>query len=220
MHDNMTTLFPNEKVAIRVSEYADSHSVPLSKALVEYHEWVMTILEIGSFVGFSVAAWSEAVGTDGSVTGLERSPETAQLSRDRLAASGFENTEIIVGDALESISKLEPQEPYDIIFIDALKTEYPDYLRAILKKSQPGQKNRLLRAGGLVIADNALRAALVADASEDNPAIHTVPKETANWVWGAIECLDEFNTLMNEHPRLESVLLPVMDGICLGRVLD
>ncbi|KAG5913150.1 hypothetical protein E4U53_004985 [Claviceps sorghi] len=130
MKENTTTLFPNQQVGLKVSEYADNHSLPLGAALTQYHEWVnrtqpcafftisllqarlllwlarlvgaRRVLEIGTFVGFSVATWAEAVGGDGSVTGLEQSPEYARLARQQLQAFGWNNAEIVVGDALES----------------------------------------------------------------------------------------------------------------------
>lgn len=119
-----------------------------------------------------------------------------------------------------SMSRLELQDPYDIIFIDAKKSEYPGYLNSILEKSQPGQKNRMLRPGGLIVGDNVLREGLVADASEKNPATETVPKETVNWDSTSIARLDEFNKAMHENPRIEAVLLPLFDGLAIGRLLD
>ncbi|KAG6122358.1 hypothetical protein E4U13_002515 [Claviceps humidiphila] len=248
MKEICTKLFPNEHVGQKVSEYSDRHSVPLCPALIEYHEWVQKtqpcafftisllesrmllwlarlvgakrVLEIGAFVGFSVAAWAEAVGGDGRVTGLEQSPEYARFAREQLARYGWKNAEILVGDALETMSRLELQDPYDIIFIDAKKSEYPGYLNSILEKSQPGQKNRMLRPGGLIVGDNVLREGLVADASEKNPATETVPKETVNWDSASIARLDEFNKAMHENPRIEAVLLPLFDGLAIGRLLD
>lgn len=120
----------------------------------------------------------------------------------------------------KSLSKLEPEEPYDIVFIDAQKSEYPDYLQKIIDMSQPGQGKRLLRPGGLIIGDNAMRAALVADASDDNPATKTVPRTTANWDWDSVSRLQEFNKLMCTHARVDAMLLPVFDGLGLGRLRD
>jgi predicted O-methyltransferase YrrM len=119
-----------------------------------------------------------------------------------------------------SLANLEPAESYDIIFIDAQKSGYPTYLKMILDKSQPGQPNRLLRPGGLIIGDNALRCGLVADESNDNPATKTVPRQTINWDWSSIAFLDEFNKLMHTHGRIEAMLLPVFDGLSMGRLLD
>lgn len=93
-------------------------------------------------------------------------------------------------------------------------------MRTILERSQPGQANRLLRPGGLIIGDNALRAGLVADESDNNPATKTVPRQTINWDWSHIAALDEFNKLMHTHPRIEAMLLPVFDGLGMGRLLD
>lgn len=60
------------------------------------------VLEIGTFVGFSVATWASAVGKDGIVKGLEKSPEFAQLARDQLRRFGWNNTEILTGDAMQT----------------------------------------------------------------------------------------------------------------------
>lgn len=72
----------------------------------------------------------------------------------------------------------------------------------------------------MIIGDNALRCGLVADESDDNPATKTVPLHTINWDWNNIAFLDEFNKMMHGHPRIEAMLLPVFDGLGLGRLLD
>ncbi|EFY88120.1 putative O-methyltransferase [Metarhizium acridum CQMa 102] len=234
MIENCTTLYPNDIVGRKVSEYSDQHSVPLPEDLVKYHEWVMRsqensyftisllearmlswmarmvnakrVLEIGTFVGFSVATWANAVGKDGSVTGLEKTPEFAQMARDQLSRFGWNNAQVVTGDALHTLAGLEPPEPYDIIFIDAQKSGYPAYLKIILDRSQPGQANRLLRPGGLIIGDNALRCGLVADESDDNPATKTVPRHTINWDWSSIAFLDEFNKMMHDPVLYERLI--------------
>lgn len=63
---------------------------------------IVKVLEIGTFVGFSVATWASAVGEDGTVTGLEKSPEFAQLATDQLERFGWNNTEILTGDAMQT----------------------------------------------------------------------------------------------------------------------
>lgn len=118
------------------------------------------------------------------------------------------------------LATLESEEPYDIIFIDAQKSGYPAYLSTILEKSAPGSSSRLLRPGGLIIGDNALRSALVVDQTDANPATKTVPKVTENWNWSDVEKLDEFNRVMHSHPRLETVLMPMFDGLGMGRLVD
>ena len=61
-----------------------------------------TVLEVGTYVGFSAAAWSHAVGETGSVTTLERSKEYADLARRRLDQLGMKNVQVVEGDALET----------------------------------------------------------------------------------------------------------------------
>lgn len=116
------------------------------------------------------------------------------------------------------LSTLHPEEPYDLIFIDAQKSGYPSYLRDILAGSQPGAANRLLRPGGFIIADNVLRRGLVADGSEDNPnwqlQRHVVHAEED------LVALREFNKALANHERLEALLLPVFDGVGFARLLD
>lgn len=121
---------------------------------------------------------------------------------------------------MNSLEKLNPKQPYDIIFIDAQKSGYPRYLEIILSKSRPEAENRLLRPGGLIIGDNVLRAALVVDRTAANPATETVPKKSENWDWDDVQYLDEFNKAMNTNPRVDAVLLPLFDGLGIGRLLD
>lgn len=104
---------------------------------------------------------------------------------------------------------------FDLVFLDADKTSYVAYLELILALSQPGSTNRLLRAGGIIMADNVLRYGLVADASEANPW-HNHGENTT------MECqiLDEFNKKMKSDKRLEALLMPVFDGLGLARLVD
>ncbi|KAI9649238.1 hypothetical protein NHQ30_001806 [Ciborinia camelliae] len=166
-------------------------------------------------------AWSEAVGPEGHVTGLEFSPEYAETAREAFTKNNLNNIEILTGDARESIKSLIAtlQEPYDLIFIDADKTSYPTYLDLILSLSPPSStKSRLLRPGGLILADNILRRALVADSSVSNPWALKNGEKT--WKEGELDALREFNDLMVGEERLETFLLPLFDGIGMGRLKD
>ncbi|KAL1901984.1 hypothetical protein Sste5346_001690 [Sporothrix stenoceras] len=251
MKANVPSLFPNVKVATRVIEYAAAKSSVLPEPLLKYHAQILElehanltistyqaqalsflaqlsgarrVLEVGVFRGFSSMVWSHAVGPSGKVTGLEFSPEYAEAARKGFAQVGVENAEVIVGDAIETLDALDPEEPYDLIFIDAQKSGYPTYLQTILKKSQPGAARRLLRPGGLIVADNVLRRGLVADDSDDNPE---AAKEAALIAEGGsyrtvkdMDALREFNTALAEDKRIDTWLVPLYDGIGLGRLLD
>ncbi|KAA8567730.1 hypothetical protein EYC84_008201 [Monilinia fructicola] len=199
MKENDTVLYPNPEVSQAVTKYSLEHSTKLPKHLSDHHAWGSTqekanfmispfqaqfqifmarvmgakrILEIGTYIGFSTMGWSEAVGPEGHVTGLEFSPEYAGIARETFSKNNLNNVQIIVGDARESIKNLFStlEQPYDLIFIDADKTSYPAYLELILSLSSPSSpQTRLLRPGGLILADNILRRALVADSSPSNP---------------------------------------------------
>jgi len=110
-------------------------------------------------------------------------------------------------------------EPFDLIFIDADKTSYPNYLSLIFSLSTSSAKVRLLRPGGLIIADNILRRGMVADSSEANPWFERA-KTQSPWQLGDIQALKDFNRAMVESPRLETFLMPMFDGLGMGRLLD
>ena len=98
----------------------------------------------------------------------------------------------------------------------------------MLEKSAPGAARRLLRPGGLIIADNVLRAGVVADPSSDNPETGHYGIDPSKTTGDAdryggnkdLTALDAFNTAMRESPRIDSWLVPLFDGIGMGRLLD
>lgn len=120
-----------------------------------------------------------------------------------------------------SLPTLKPSEPYDLIFIDAQKSGYPSYLSTILASSQKDGKNRLLRAGGLIVADNVLRRGIVADDSDENPWVQREKGErAAYWKSEDVDKLREFNSAVHDEPRLDSWLMPLYDGVHLARLVD
>ncbi|KAJ6439875.1 O-methyltransferase family 3 [Purpureocillium lavendulum] len=246
MKTDVSTLYPNHRVAERVTDYARQHSTALPQHIVDYHAWVnenharagymisdfqgqyhvflarliraKRVLEIGVYVGYSALVWAHAVGNDGSVTGLESSQEYIDMSRQAFERHGVNNVEVVGGDALETLANLRPEVPYDLIFIDAQKSGYPSYLRDILANSQPGAASRLLRPGGLIVADNVLRRGLVADGSDDNPwatGDQKVRNRSEYETDGDIDHLREFNDSVAGSPRLENFLMPLYDGVGL-----
>lgn len=118
---------------------------------------------------------------------------------------------------------MNPDEPYDIVFIDAQKSGYPAYLQTILDQSKPGASSRLLRPGGIIIADNVLRRALVVDESSDNPwsDVGEKRKERSEYEKDSdLVRMREFNDNVASTPRLEAFLMPLFDGVGLSRLLD
>ena len=119
------------------------------------------------------------------------------------------------------LSALSPAEPYDLIFIDANKSGYPMYLETILSRSKPGNPSRLLRSGGLILADNILRRALVVDDSDDNPQAVLERAERAEY-WKDTDLLKlrEYNSMVMDEQRLDAFLLPLWDGVGCARLVD
>ncbi|TEA22846.1 O-methyltransferase MdmC [Colletotrichum sidae] len=251
MKSSVSVLYPNEQVSRNVTSYAEDRSTPLPAHITAYHDhidrtkpetailmisnfqaqnhiWLAKlvgakrVLEIGVYVGYSGMVWSHAVGPSGTVTGLEFDPEYAKIAEHAWADNGITNASVVVGDALETLPNLQPDEPYDLIFIDAQKSGYPSYLRTILSASpRNGGGKRLLRAGGLIVADNVLRRGIVADDSDENP---WVQKEKAQrptyWRSEDVDKLREFNDLVRTDERLDGWLMPLYDGVNLVRLVD
>ncbi|KAM3426433.1 hypothetical protein NHJ13734_009462 [Beauveria thailandica] len=251
MKEDFPILYQNPGMGERIGLYAKTRSTGIPQSIIGYHEHIREtmpttanymisisqaqamqflaktvgakrVLEIGVYVGLSSLVWSNAVGENGKVTGLEFDPAFAKKAHETFAKYGGENIEIIVGDAFEVLPTLAPEEPYDIIFIDAQKSGYPHYLETILELSQPCSKNRLLRTGGLIIGDNVLRCGFVADDSEDNPwREHDFgPHRKEYWKSEEIQSLRRYNDTVSCNDRLESWLCPLWDGVNLARLLD
>ncbi|EGX88233.1 O-methyltransferase family protein [Cordyceps militaris CM01] len=251
MKEESPVLYQNPGMGERIGSYAKMHSTSVPQNIIDYHEHIREkmpatanymvsisqaqamhflaktvgakrILEVGVYVGLSSLVWSNVVGENGKVTGLEFDPAFAKQAEETFAKYGVENVEILVGDALEVLPTLAPDEPYDIIFIDAQKSGYPQYLDTILKLSQPGSSKRLLRAGGLIIGDNVLRCGFVADDSEGNPwrEYDFGPHRKEYWKSEDIQSLRKYNDAVSGSERLESWLCPLWDGVNLARLLD
>ncbi|KAI0012227.1 S-adenosyl-L-methionine-dependent methyltransferase [Xylariaceae sp. FL0662B] len=248
MRASTTVLYATDELTESVSKYAETHSIQVPQPIKDYHASIIKaqpedsdymistfesqaliwfarllnakrILEIGVYIGYSAMVWSHAVGPQGKITGLEYDPKYAQEAETAWKKYGYNNIEVHVGDGAETLPKLAPSEPYDIIFIDANKPGYLPYLRTILAMSKPGAKNRLLRPGGLIMADNALWRGQVADYTENNPSRR--PNSDGQWIADAsILSLREYNDTVAGHERLESFLCPLWDGLGLARLVD
>ncbi len=97
-------------------------------------------------------------------------------------------------------------------------------MQTILDKSAPGASGRLLRPGGLIVADNVLRRGLIADSSSDNPAVEfdaqMIKRGGSFNPAEEVTALKAFNTALHESGRIDTWLVPLFDGVGLGRLLD
>lgn len=142
-------------------------------------------------------AWSSAVGPDGHVTALENIPEYVKLAEEAWAKEDIKNCDIMIGDASESLQRLAvgSQEAYDLIFLDADKVSYPKYLQLILENSK-GEGDRILKKGGIIVADNILRRGLVADSSDANPWSKHLDKNGGLWKAGSSQIFFPFQRVL------------------------
>jgi predicted O-methyltransferase YrrM len=156
------------------------------------------ILEIGTLGGYSTIWLARAVAPDGRVITLEIDPKYAGIARHNLERAGVDGVvDIRVGPAVETLAQLEG--PFDLIFIDADKASYPEYLKASLELS---------RRGTLIVGDNVVRDGAVID-----------PKtEDAN-----IQGVRRFNALLAAEPRVEATAIQTVgikgyDGFAIALV--
>lgn len=117
------------------------------------------ILEIGTLFGYSSILMARALRGRGTIDSLEVDPKHVSVARENLVATGFENVVTVhEGPASETLASLPPDR-YDLAFIDADKGAYPDYLRESL---------RLVRPGGMIVADNVWRHGGAAQPHDEN----------------------------------------------------
>ncbi|MCM3790141.1 O-methyltransferase [Domibacillus indicus] len=155
------------------------------------------VLEIGALGGYSGICLARGFGKEGMLTSLELEERYAELAHSNLAKAGFgDQVSYMTGAALESLEKLAGENKrFDFFFIDADKANYEHYLEYCIQLAEPG---------ALIVADNVLVKGSVVD-----PNI--TPKRYT-------EAMKKFNEWTAHHPQLESVLMPVGDGMTLSRV--
>jgi predicted O-methyltransferase YrrM len=153
------------------------------------------ILEIGTLGGYSTIWLARALPPEGKLISLEIDPQHAKVAQRNLQRANLaEKVEIQIGPALQSLSHLEAigEDPFDLIFIDADKEGYVNYLRKVMP---------LLREGGLVLGDNTLPDAVL------DPAADSGTKR--------------YNAEVGARPDLISILVPVLrtrgvDGLLIS----
>jgi predicted O-methyltransferase YrrM len=160
------------------------------------------ILEVGTLGGYSTLWLARALPEGGRMVTLELERRHADVAAGNVERAGLaDKVEIIVGPALESLPALAAriQVPFDLVFLDADKVNYPAYFQAIM---------RMVRPGALILADNVIRAGTVLNPRPDDPSA------------GAAR---DFNAMIAADPRLESIVLQQVgvkghDGLAISRV--
>lgn len=152
------------------------------------------ILELGTFTGYSALCLAEGLAQDGELITIEHNDELEPVIRRNLALSPLGNKiHIIIGDAKEVLNSLNiKHSTFDLIFIDADKREYAEYLDLVYPLVVPG---------GWILADNTLWDGHIIDSAYDRD------KQTLG--------LRAFNDKVAADPRFEQVILPLRDGLTL-----
>jgi len=154
------------------------------------------VLEVGTLGGYSAIWMARVLPPDGELVSIEIEPRHAEFARRYLERAGLaDRVDVRVGRALDVLPSLDG-EKFDAVFLDADKEPMPNYFEWAL---------RLLRPGGLLIADNTLWGGRVLDEGERDE------KTTA---------VREFNRRMATDPRVLSILVPTHDGVAIGVVRD
>lgn len=153
------------------------------------------ILEIGTYTGYSALCLAEGLQKDGRLHTIDVNEELYDMQRRYFDASPYGNQMVQhVGNALDIIPEMDMV--FDLVFIDAHKSSYPQYLEAVLPKT---------KAGSVILSDNVLWSGKVVE------PVSAKDKAT--------QILLDYNKSLKEDPRLETVLLPIRDGLTLSRVL-
>jgi predicted O-methyltransferase YrrM len=183
------------------------------------------VLELGSPAGFSLLMWSHAISLDGTAMGLTQaqgpSATSSGVARERLTKLHRKNVEMLECDITSMLSRLDTSKPYDIIFISGSKSTCEAYLQTILSKSKPGTRNRLLRSGGLIVTDTAPQTPAAKRMGEAGSLSSAYTQEFDAWSkYGSSQESVDSSWKMNANPRIETIWMPLLDGLDMGKLLD
>jgi len=154
-----------------------------------------TILEIGTYTGYGTLCLSEGLKEDGKIFTIDRNEELLKIQNKYFEKSGKRNKIIqLTGNAKEILNDLN--ETYDLVFIDADKENYIEYFKQVSER---------LNKNGIIISDNVLWSGKVLDSSLEKD------EET--------NALVNFNKILNEDKRFETIILPLRDGLSISRLI-
>lgn len=209
----------SDLIASAAARYAEDHTSPFEGPLAAAAEWTQSntpapemmsglaearllealivvggarhVLEIGGFTGVGTLTMAAALPADGRVTTVEVDEDVAVAARRHFDSSPHgSRIELIVGDALETVPGLEG--PFDLVYIDAWKADYPAYYDAVLPK---------LAGRGVIVADNLFRAGAALDRSDEDE--------------GTVG-IREFARRVQQDEHVHNVLLTIGDGVLLA----
>lgn len=157
----------------------------------------LTVLDIGTYTGYSALCLLEGLAENGTLYTIDNNEEVMAVAAGFIARhSRAGSIKMITGDAIESIKTLNLQvNAWDLVWMDAEKSEYSTYYDLVIDK---------MSSGGLILADNVLWSGKVIDEKSLSKDEDTIK-------------LHEFNQKVNSDSRVESLLMPIRDGIMMIR---
>ncbi len=162
----------------------------LSKILNPKH-----ILELGTYTGYATLCLAEGLKSDGTIDTIDINEELEDIQQKYFSASEFKDQIIQhIGNALDIVPTLNKK--FDLVFIDADKENYINYWNLIVP---------MMNKGGIILSDNVLWSGKVLEEVQKNDKSTPI--------------LLEYNKIVNEDSRVETVLLPIRDGLTVSRIL-
>lgn len=153
------------------------------------------ILEIGTYTGYSAICIAEGISNEATIDTIDKNEELEDIQNKYFKKSGFrDQIKQHIGNAVEIIPTLDKK--FDLVFIDADKSNYCNYFNLVIGK---------MKKGGIILSDNVLWSGKVVE-KLDKKDIDT-------------KALLEYNRLLNSDSRVETVLLPIRDGLSISRVV-
>ncbi|WP_347552670.1 O-methyltransferase [Pseudalkalibacillus hwajinpoensis] len=206
-HDEyIRNLYGNEDSAIvTVNKSISQHGMPAISIKPEVARLLTllvkmskprNVMEIGALGGYSGIVLAHALDKEGALTSLELEESYANVARENLTKAGFgDKVKYVIGPALQNMESLySAGQHYDFFFIDADKGNYPAYLDMAIKLASPG---------AVIVADNTLQGDRVFDDKVEDESVNAIRT---------------FNNKMANDERLESIIIPLCDGLTIGRV--
>jgi caffeoyl-CoA O-methyltransferase len=155
-----------------------------------------SVIELGTFTGYSALCMARALPKGGRLICIDVSVQWTTIARKYWAEAGVQDRiDLRLGQAIPVLKQLEPRLEFDLAFIDAVKTEYDAYYELILPR---------IRQNGLILFDNMLWGGRLGAGPVNDPTGIAI---------------DALNQKLATDPRVETVLLPIADGISLCRKL-
>lgn len=184
-------LYRETHIKVRLPRMLSGHLQGKFLSMISQMIRPKTILEIGTYTGYSAICLAQGLRIDGVIHTIEKNPEHEAIAKKYFAEAGIEHQlNYHLGNALDIIPKIK--DTFDLVFIDADKNNYLNYYHLVFDK---------LKSGGYILVDNVLWSGKVLTKPDSND------KE-------ALEII-KFNDFIQADDRVENVLLPLRDGLML-----